>query len=100
MLMKSITGGLIQHFYHDPIPLELMMDYLIFTFVDNSNEKLTLETFTVIFIFLAIGLAISLIALCVERRVHKRELTNPRNPLPVRKQMKKKRNFRKRKMAF
>ena len=96
------AGGLIHHFYHDPIPLEMTMEYTIFTFIDDSLEKLTLETFTVIFIFLSIGLAFGLIGLLVEKRVHKREQMNPRNPiLPVRKQMKKKqKSMRKRKMAF
>ena len=66
MLVKLTSGGLIYHFCHDPIPLEITMDYLVFTFVDDSDEKLTMETFMVLFIFLTFGNLTGLIALCVE----------------------------------
>ena len=42
------------------------MDYLIFTFEDDSNEKLTIETFLVLFIFLAVGLTLGIIVLLLE----------------------------------
>ncbi len=45
----------------------------IFTFVDDSNEKLTLETFTVLFIFLSVGLLLSPVALVVEKWIYKKQ---------------------------
>ena len=64
-------GGLIFHYFHNPVPLEMTMDYLIFTYVDDSNEKLTIETFLVLFIFLAVGLTMGIIVLFLEICVHK-----------------------------
>ena len=61
------------HFFHEPIPLEITMDYKVFTFVDDSEEKLTVETFMVLFIFLFVGLVSGLIALLVEKWVYKKE---------------------------
>ncbi len=60
------AGGLIYHFFHEPIPLEITMDYLVFTFVDDSEEKLSIETFMVIFVFLSVGYVIGLLALLAE----------------------------------
>ncbi len=35
-------GGLIFHFFHEPLSLELTLDYSVFYFVDDSKEKLSL----------------------------------------------------------
>jgi hypothetical protein len=70
-LIKS--NGLMYHFFHDPLPLEITMDYLVFTFVDDSEEKLSIETFMVIFVFLLVGQISGIIALLVERWIFKRQ---------------------------
>jgi hypothetical protein len=40
-----LAPGLIHHFCHDPLPLELTLDASVFNRVDDSNEKLSLDTF-------------------------------------------------------
>ena len=65
------AGGLIYHFAHDPLQLEITMDYSAFA-VDDSEEKLTMEIFIVLFIFLLVGMPIALIALFVEKYSYKK----------------------------
>ncbi len=67
------AGGLIHHFQHDPIQLEITMDYSIFDVVDDSEEKLTMETFMVLFIYWLVGIPIALSTLWLERHVYKRQ---------------------------
>jgi hypothetical protein len=80
ILMKLTTGGLIYHYSHDPIQLEITMDYSIFDVVDDSEEKLTMETFMVLFIFLLVGIPIAFIALLIEKHVYKRQRMNQWRP--------------------
>jgi hypothetical protein len=70
--MKLTAGGFITKFFRDPLPLELTLDYLIFTFVDDSQEKLTTETFMLLFVFLLVGFLLSFVALFIEIWVFKR----------------------------
>ena len=35
------AGGLIYHFFHEPMYLELTMDYLVFTFIDDSEVSIS-----------------------------------------------------------
>ena len=59
-------GGLIQHYWNDPLYLEQTMSMDTFTYYDDSKDKLTLETFFLISIFLACGMVLSLIVFMVE----------------------------------
>ena len=70
--MFFTTGGLIFHYFHNPIQLEITQDYNNFIGVDDSDTKLSIELFVVIFIFLGVGLAIGLIALLLEIWHYKR----------------------------
>ena len=67
------SGGLLYHFYHEPIPLEITMDYSVFTFVDDSEEKLSMETFLILFIFLLCGLMIAPLVLLWEIWVYRKK---------------------------
>ena len=68
-VMKA--GGLIQHFWNDPLYLEQTLDLNLFTFYDNSKDKLTMITFALIFAVWGIGAALSLICLATENIVFK-----------------------------
>ena len=70
--MVFITGGLIFHYFHNPIQLEITQDYNNFVGVDDSETKLSIKIFLVIFIFLYVGLAIGLIVLLLEIWYYKR----------------------------
>ncbi len=74
MLLLKFLGGFIYHFFHDPLPLELTMDYPIFTGYDDSEEKLTLETFGLISIVLVFGWILGLITLLLEIYTHKKKM--------------------------
>ena len=71
LLSRLRAGGLIQHYWNDPLYLEQTMSMDTFTFYDNSKDKLTLETFFLIFVFLAFGMVLSLVTLLVEILVYK-----------------------------
>ena len=71
LLSMLKAGGMILHFWNDPLYLEQTMSLETFTYYDNSRDKLTFETFFLIFVFLACGMALSLIALIVEKLVHR-----------------------------
>ena len=70
-LMRA--GGLIDHFFNEPIPLEMTMDPKIFTYVDDSKEKLTLETFFLIFIIWGVGMGLGLVSLASEKIFFERD---------------------------
>ena len=65
------AGGWIQHYWNDPLFLEQTFPEEIFTAYDSSKDKLTLEVFSLIFIAWAIGMFAALLALAVEKVVHK-----------------------------
>ena len=65
------AGGLITHYYSDPMYLEQTMDVSIFTFHDNSKEKLTMEQFLLIFLFLVFGMALAILALLFEILIYR-----------------------------
>ena len=70
-VMKA--AGLIQHFWNDPLYLEQTMNLDLFTFYDNSKDKLTMTTFALIFAIYGIGAALSLICLAIENVVYRHE---------------------------
>ena len=65
------AGGLISHYYSDPLYLEQTMDVSVFTFHDNSKDKLTMEQFLLIFLVLGFGMALALLALFLEIIVYR-----------------------------
>jgi hypothetical protein len=71
--MKWTLGGLIQHYWNDPLYLEQTMSLGIFTFYDDSKEKLTIETFFLIFTFWGIGMTLALSSLLAEMAVFKKK---------------------------
>ena len=72
------AGGLINFFYHDPLPLESTMAYDIFFKVDDSNEKLSIDVFFYLFIILLIGMILGLLCLLVEIYVHNKQMAKER----------------------
>ena len=75
-VMKA--AGLIQHFWNDPLYLEQTMNLDLFTFYDNSKDKLTMTTFALIFAIWGIGAALSLICLAIEIVVYRHEAAKKR----------------------
>ena len=73
LLSRLRAGGLILLYWYDPLALEQMMSMETFTYYDNSKDKLTLETFFLIFVFLAFGMVLSLCTLLVEVLVYRHQ---------------------------
>ena len=73
LLSRLRAGGLILHYWYDPLALEQMMSMETFTYYDNSKDKLTLETFFLTFVFLAFGMVLSLCTLLVEVLVYRHQ---------------------------
>ena len=71
LLSRLRAGGLIKHYWDDPLYLEQTMSVKTFTFYDDSKDKLTLDTFFLTFVFLGSGMVLSLLALLVEILVFK-----------------------------
>ena len=71
LLSRLRAGGLILHYWYDPLDLEQMMSMDTFTYHDNSKDKLTLETFFLTFVLLAFGMVLSLCTLLVEVLVYR-----------------------------
>ncbi len=78
VIAKIHAGGLIKYFWDNPLPLELTFDDTIFTHVDDSQEKLTTDTFFLLFLIWAFGMILSLIGLAIEILVFKGTLKNKR----------------------
>ena len=74
MIAYMRAGGLIYHFGHEPFFLELTMDNSLFTTVDESKDKLSLETFVVIFIVWIVGILLAIISHLVEVCYYKRSM--------------------------
>jgi hypothetical protein len=66
VLSQMRAGGLIYHYWHEPLYLDLTIDPSVFTYVDDSKEKLSLETFLLIFIVWAVGMGIGILSLLAE----------------------------------
>ena len=66
LLSRLRAGGLIKHYWNDPLYLEQTLSVETFTFYDNSKDKLTFDTFFLIFIFLGFGMTAALLSLFVE----------------------------------
>jgi len=60
------AGGLINHLWNDPLYLEQTMDLDVFTFYDDSMDKLTIETYFFIFMLWGFGIVLALVAFSVE----------------------------------
>ena len=71
--MSKFIGGLIFHYFHDPIQLEIALPYSVFVTEDDSDTKLSMEIFQVIFIFWAVGMALGLFTLLFEKWVYKKK---------------------------
>ena len=71
LLSRLRAGGLILHYWNDPLYLEQTMSMDTFTYYDDSHDKLTLETFFLTFVFLAFGMVLSLVTLFVEILVYR-----------------------------
>ena len=84
------AAGLITHYMNDPLYLENFMPEEIFTFYDDSKDKLTMETFTLLFIYLAVGMLLALMALIAEVIVYWRKKSRgqpkPARPTAARRQ--------------
>ncbi len=82
VIFNFVLGGLIYHYFHDPIQLEITIDYSVYEFVDDSDTKLTMETFLVLFILLYVGMAIGIITLIIEiwiyKKTEKKRISNQR----------------------
>jgi hypothetical protein len=76
LLSRLRGGGLIEHYWNDPLYLEQTMSMETFTFYDDSKDKLTLETLFLSFAFLAFGMVLSLITLLIEFLVYKHGAQN------------------------
>ena len=72
LMRFCVLGDLVKHFGHEPFSLELTMDIKVFLNLDNSKDRLTLETFALIFVVWVIGVLVSLLALVAELTVFKR----------------------------
>jgi hypothetical protein len=73
------AGGLIKYYWDKPLPLQLTLDHKLFTTVDNSNDKLTTDTFFLLFLIWAFGMVLSLVALAVEIMIFKRSMKSKVN---------------------
>ncbi len=73
------AGGLIKYYWDKPLPLQLTLDHKLFTTVDNSNDKLTTDTFFLLFLIWAFGMVLSLFALAVEIMIFKRTMKSKVN---------------------
>ena len=65
------AGDLINHFWSDPLYLEQTLDLDVFTFYDDSMDKLTMDTYFFIFIIWGFGMAMAFLAFAVEIIVFK-----------------------------
>ena len=63
---------MIFHYFHDPIQLEIAMPYSLFVTEDDSDTKLSMELFVVIFIFWSVGMVLAMSTLLFEKWVYKR----------------------------
>ncbi len=70
--MSKFTGGLIFHYFHDPIQLEIAQPYSLFVTEDDSNTKLDIDLLLVVFIFWAVGMVLAMSTLLFEKWVYKR----------------------------
>ena len=73
LLSQQRAGGLIDHYWNDPLYLEQTMPMELFTFYDNSKDKLTVKTFFLIFVLWLIGAFLSLLCLLAENLYYNRK---------------------------
>jgi hypothetical protein len=55
----------------------------VFTFYDDSKDKLSMETFALIFIAWAVGMGLALVGLTVEMFWYKCKASQPQSSLPM-----------------
>ena len=66
VLGQMRAGDLIYHYARLPLYLEQTLDQEMFTFYDNSKDKLSLENLFLIFVTLLFGMVLSAVALLAE----------------------------------
>jgi hypothetical protein len=71
-----MLGGLLYHFAHEPMFLELTMDDDVFYKLDDSKELLTMETFSLIFIIWLAGMGLGFVAMLAEIYFYKKQEEN------------------------
>ena len=60
------AAGLIYHYWNGPLYLEQTMPVDLFTFYDDSKDKLTMETYMLIFAIWGYGMVLALAVMVVE----------------------------------
>ena len=68
------AGGLIKYYWDKPLPLQLTLDQKLFTTVDNSSDKLSTDTFFLLFLIWAFGMVLSFVAIGIEILIFKRNM--------------------------
>ena len=68
------AGGLIKYYWDKPLPLQLTLDHKLFITVDNSSDKLTTDTFFLLFLIWAFGMVLSFVAIGFEILIFKRTM--------------------------
>jgi hypothetical protein len=64
------------HYIRDPLPLEFTMDPALFSFVDDSREKLSTKNIFLIFVIWSFGMVLGVAALLVEKILFKLKTRN------------------------
>jgi hypothetical protein len=80
-IAKIRAGGLIKYYWEEPLPLEMTLDDKVFTFVDDSQDKLTTDTFFLLFLFWAFGMLMAFVAITVEIIVFKSKMRNQKKKI-------------------
>ena len=68
------AGGLIKYYWDKPLPLQLTLNQKLFTTVDNSSDKLTTDTFFLLFLIWAFGMVLSFVAIGFEILICKQNM--------------------------
>ena len=66
IIAKLRAGGLIKYYWDDPLSLEFTLDDKLFNYVDDSQDKLTPDTFFLLFLIWAFGMVLSFFAISIE----------------------------------
>ncbi len=83
VIAKIRAGGLIKYYWDNPLPLQLTFDDKIFTNVDNSQDKLTTDTFFLLFLIWAFGMVLSFVAIAFEILFFKRNIKDQKKSTSI-----------------